>query len=539
MIFMETYKVVDHAVKGRMEELLNTWRNAGPQHSPLFGPMAQQSIERSIWGASGPPQARVLSPRVQQLQQPHNYARTNSPLNGSSTPTEAGSMATILLARFDRLIDMCVYDQRHAPHMFDSTRMDALVKLRAIVASASLAPDELGQIVQQLDVLESEMQNRTTPQVRSPPQIRSPMHASSSSTNGYRATPPYQQQPNAVSFPPSLAGALASLGKLNSVGGSTPPSHRSTPPPLISGQKPNAALDLVASLRQAGLLPGAATVDQDAEYCQMIKGMEIKLTTHDLQREIPLGSLDAITNKELPLQCRQCANRYPAGAKGQASLDRHLDWHFRQNRRAKDSAARGQSRSWYSKLNDWVRGGHDDTIPPKRLSEGAEQNGGGASLTPAQEAELKAASKKFVVAPSDDPDAAATPCPICKELFKSEWSEDEEEWIWKNCIRVEGRYFHSSCHYSAMVLSQSVGRSTKDSSSDSSREITPQPHGVGKENIGSPPKAESKLRTEIKSEDMIEDVKLAGTKRKSDSDDKDGVQDDEDHSVPTKRTALA
>lgn len=37
-----------------------------------------------------------------------------------------------------------------------------------------------------------------------------------------------------------------------------------------------------------------------------------------------------------------------------------------------------------------------------------------------------------------DPAKAAKPCPICKEQFKSEWSEDEEEWIFKNAIDVNG-----------------------------------------------------------------------------------------------------
>lgn len=46
--------------------------------------------------------------------------------------------------------------------------------------------------------------------------------------------------------------------------------------------------------------------------------------------------------------------------------------------------------------------------------------------------------KKWVPVPSD-PAKAATPCPICKEHFQSEFAEDEEEWIWRNAVQAEGQ----------------------------------------------------------------------------------------------------
>lgn len=33
----------------------------------------------------------------------------------------------------------------------------------------------------------------------------------------------------------------------------------------------------------------------------------------------------------------------------------HLDWHFRQNRRDKDSTRTAQSRRYYYDVNDWVQ----------------------------------------------------------------------------------------------------------------------------------------------------------------------------------------
>lgn len=45
--------------------------------------------------------------------------------------------------------------------------------------------------------------------------------------------------------------------------------------------------------------------------------------------------------------------------------------------------------------------------------------------------------KKKVVAPTDPIDEAKN-CPICKEKFKSEWNEEDEEWVFYNAVKVDG-----------------------------------------------------------------------------------------------------
>lgn len=496
---MDTYRVVDQSVKVRMEELLATWRNSGMNGRPLFGENAQWNIEQALYGSSGPPMAPtpIRSPLVQP-----NYGG-NSPLHGQQARART-------IERFDRLLAIGAHDQHHSPHLYDSDRMQALGKLKSLVTETPLSAEEMSQIHVQLDTLEAEVEARR--QVAAPAPAPAPAATPSSiplaSTNSPR--------PNGgpVSLPPSLAGALANLGKLG-VGSATPPvSHQGVPSagahvPTPASAPAGSAQDLIASLRMAGLLPSQSVptvVQQDLEYSNMIMSLNLTLTASDMQKELPLGSLEAINFKELPLQCRQCANRFPSGAKGQASMDQHLDWHFRQNRRAKDSAVRGQSRSWFSRLEEWIRGGHDDDAPTKR-NEANEEGGArvATSLTPAQEAELKAATKSFVVAPSDDPGVATKPCPICKELFKSEWSEDEEEWIWKNAIKVQDIYYHGSCHYSAKTLSSSVRQQSTDS-----REGTPQV------DERSPRTASSRLSQIKKEEERGQTPPVAGVKRKAD-----------------------
>jgi pre-mRNA cleavage complex 2 protein Pcf11 len=50
----------------------------------------------------------------------------------------------------------------------------------------------------------------------------------------------------------------------------------------------------------------------------------------------------------------------------------------------------------------------------------------------------------FVRAPTD-PVLRNAPCPIDQEPFRSEWSEEVQDFIWKDAVLVGGRYYHASC----------------------------------------------------------------------------------------------
>ena len=52
-----------------------------------------------------------------------------------------------------------------------------------------------------------------------------------------------------------------------------------------------------------------------------------------------------------------------------------------------------------------------------------------------REAELRAL---YVVVPPGD-EAKPISCPICKETMKSEFLEDDEDWVWKNAIKKDDR----------------------------------------------------------------------------------------------------
>lgn len=61
----------------------------------------------------------------------------------------------------------------------------------------------------------------------------------------------------------------------------------------------------------------------------------------------PQPSVISMMYEELPLKCKQCARRFADNEAGQKARDDHLDLHFRQNKRAGQSAGRGYTRSWF------------------------------------------------------------------------------------------------------------------------------------------------------------------------------------------------
>ncbi len=53
------------------------------------------------------------------------------------------------------------------------------------------------------------------------------------------------------------------------------------------------------------------------------------------------------------IQCGSCGLRFPP--EQTIRYSQHLDWHFRQNRRERDSKRKAQSRRWYYSQSDWIK----------------------------------------------------------------------------------------------------------------------------------------------------------------------------------------
>lgn len=117
-LFLEAYSQVDAQTRGKMEEMLVTWRTGSPSGTELFGIAAQVSLERQIWGQETPTDSvrpsclpRDRSRRNKPIQKPRRRGQPPpSPLNKSQVLAELD----VTLARKEQVVQTNPYDQTSA-----------------------------------------------------------------------------------------------------------------------------------------------------------------------------------------------------------------------------------------------------------------------------------------------------------------------------------------------------------------------------------------------------------------------------------------
>ncbi|KAF8605411.1 hypothetical protein BDV93DRAFT_521727 [Ceratobasidium sp. AG-I] len=439
-LFLDTYHHVDAPTRGKMEEMLVTWRTA-QYGRELFGSTAQGTIERGVWGSGASDADGVAGP-----------SKTRPSVNQVLLELD------VTLSSKERLLAMNPADQETASHI------EVLIQLRSLVQSRTASDDELGAILTQLRSL-AKASAASQPPPPAPAPVPVPVPASAPAPHfAYPAQaptqPPFYQHPSQSSTPvppaPAPAPSFDLAALLQSASSAT-----STPPPSqpSAGQQPSAAppssllpSDLLQNLINAGIItmpaatqePAAAdavavkqedvgAASRNQEYDDMILSMGVQLTSASIQRE--RSQMASMLYNRLPLQCKQCAMRFPAGEAGKKSMEDHLDLHFKQNRKASQNTGRGHSRSWFIARDDWIHGDRDagESVTTVKAQ---------AAAAVEREAKLRAS---FVIVPPGE-EAKPAVCPICKESIKSEYLEDDEEWVWRNAINVKGQIYHATCH---------------------------------------------------------------------------------------------
>ena len=124
---MESYRVVDQPTRRRMEELLATWREAGPGGRPMLGDASQQAIERSLYGSQGAPVKAANAPNKSQV-----------------------------IADIERRMALCTKDLANEPHNTRAREQnDVLRQLKEQVNGSDVSAELLGHIQKQLDEMSS------------------------------------------------------------------------------------------------------------------------------------------------------------------------------------------------------------------------------------------------------------------------------------------------------------------------------------------------------------------------------------------------
>ena len=157
----------------------------------------------------------------------------------------------------------------------------------------------------------------------------------------------------------------------------------------------------------------------------------IPLNSADLLKPFP--GLHEILYADLPLQCKNCALRFPETPEGQARLTAHLDSHFRRNMRLKERSKRVLARDWFGNEEDWRSG----------RSRAVETDAKVAIFEEAQPSESDQSSDEFALVQDEEKEVI---CAVCHENIPVEWGDEQDAWIVKKAVQqADGSIVHSHC----------------------------------------------------------------------------------------------
>ncbi|XP_076175712.1 pcf11 cleavage and polyadenylation factor subunit isoform X1 [Ptiloglossa arizonensis] len=139
------------------------------------------------------------------------------------------------------------------------------------------------------------------------------------------------------------------------------------------------------------------------------------------------------------MQCSSCGARFAPELATRYS--HHLDWHFRQNRRERDSARKAHSRPWYYDVSDWIQFEEIEDLEDRAQSwfETEKQTADTEGI--ATEDSPQEALQPSVPTGSDEDSR----CQVCHDAFEQFYNEEKEEWHLRPAINFEGKNYHPLC----------------------------------------------------------------------------------------------
>ncbi|KAJ3499221.1 hypothetical protein NLG97_g524 [Lecanicillium saksenae] len=516
-IFMESYAMVDNPVRKRMEDMLKTWKDPVPgsmDTRPVFSHELVRPIENALMraraasmpqsamagrgrgammphrntptppGMHGYPQNAGQVPGQYQNQPPGNHYRQITPQPGQPQgayppPGQYGAVppgtnVDKLNQDIQNLIVATQAEFSQNPHDASiQTRLKALMDLQGVVQKSTLPPDQLELIKNKVNELAAVTRPSAAPSYTG--QNLLPTRPSSGQYQQVTqppAPPAGQRAQGQVSLDALLGqGALAALmartGSNSNNSTPNPPGSgaiRSPPPvqaqlPTPAAAAPTDTMSLLDRLRQAGMLPPAATptppVVQAAPAPPIIPANianilsaakagafgipnmgPASLNEHMLKQQSPDSIINALYD-ELGPPCAECGRRFKRDMEGDKKRRAHMDWHFKVKQRSAEAEKRGTHRSWYVDQQDWLKS--REVVDADHV----------AQPEPSAEEQSKAASGPKYIPVPEPTSGINNVCPICQEKFENKWLDTAQEWVWLDAVLVRNRAYHASCYAEA------------------------------------------------------------------------------------------
>jgi len=245
-------------------------------------------------------------------------------------------------------------------------------------------------------------------------------------------------------YPSSTATAhLQQLVKsTNTTTESVPPIHSKAnhvilpAPELSSGTHLNAPKQYSASLSTSSannskIVSANLTVPSSQESHLVKK--EHPWSAEALKSRIP-ANVESLYSA-FPLQCQNCGLRFIDRVK----MNKHLDWHFQQNRKEKTRVKKAISRSWYLTKEEWIldTDSFDTIVSPLLFGES----------TDTSEENTQNKIQSIVAA-----DERQSTCPICGEKFEQFFDSDQDEWMYRDAMCENGIIYHQPCFENSSAL---------------------------------------------------------------------------------------
>ncbi|KAL7310168.1 mRNA 3' end processing factor, variant 2 [Mucor circinelloides] len=465
-VFLDAYTLTDPTVRKSFERLLQTWKNGMPGGHPVFPRHIIEPIERSII---------YIREKTPASRYPHPPKHTGSPSNRPSPSTAAAgtTTATAAAAAGIHVNPNFLNKEQHRVNRDPRNRSPQITEKHPAPLSSSSLLDQLQSMLPMgntasttnLNTANNDPVTQIISQIKAILPTLPPAQASSieqylaqiaiASPSQKPTSLPVVSTPSPTLINPRIPFQTAQTP--------TPPLVANVLSPAIPPASPltthasNAKVDtadLLKSLTSMGYLSPSPVVankpSDDPQVLSMNRFGPFILDSKDLQIARP-GAVELLYSAE-PLQCKQCGFRYPKTEKGQAKMDAHLDSHFRQNRKMKERVKRGLSRSWFVTVDEWINGEGGELMSqqaPAFLHDGmghVNQKSVEKSNQPSGEDAIDP-NLYTVIMPDDD---IRKPCAICGERFIDFWNDDEEEWMYKNAILVDGKIYHATCHADAV-----------------------------------------------------------------------------------------
>ncbi|XP_068144812.1 pre-mRNA cleavage complex 2 protein Pcf11 isoform X2 [Drosophila tropicalis] len=247
---------------------------------------------------------------------------------------------------------------------------------------------------------------------------------------------------------PAAAAALSNLNidelfqKLVSSGiiggGAAVPAAATVPAGSVAGAGAPASASSAAAV-----VPGnaAAPADESSAVSPVEPIQRIELNKPET---IKTRQTAVVATLYLGMQCSSCGVRFPP--EQTIKYSQHLDWHFRQNRRDRDTNRKATSRRWYYDLNDWRQYEEIEDMEEREKNFLEAQGSGGTTADAFDDLSQQRSMDSPVPtcpAGADDVDRC---CDMCHEKFEQFYNEELEEWHLRSAIRVEDKIYHPLCY---------------------------------------------------------------------------------------------